>query len=137
MLLDYSLPDMHGEQLLRRIKARGKQVSFVVATGHGSESVAVEMMKHGAYDYVVKGAAFMLLLPAVVDRALERVRQAERLAETEEELRRAHDELERRVEQRTAELAEVNRRLRIEIDERKRAEDRAQQHLAELAHVAG
>jgi C4-dicarboxylate-specific signal transduction histidine kinase len=136
MLLDYSLPDMHGEQLLRQIKERGKQVSFVVATGHGSESVAVDMMKRGAYDYVVKGAAFILLLPAVVDRALERVRQAKRLAETEEELRRAHDELERRVEQRTAELADVNRRLRIEIDERQRAEDRAQQHLAELAHVA-
>jgi C4-dicarboxylate-specific signal transduction histidine kinase len=136
MLLDYSLPDMHGEQLLRQIKARGKHVSFVVATGHGSESVAVEMMKQGAYDYIVKGAAFMLLLPPVIDRALERVRQARRLAEAEEEVRRAHDELERRVEQRTAELAEVNRLLRIEIDERRRAEDRAQQHLAELAHVA-
>jgi C4-dicarboxylate-specific signal transduction histidine kinase len=136
MLLDYSLPDMHGEQLLRQIKASGKQVSFVVATGHGSESVAVEMMKHGAYDYVVKGAAFMLLLPAVVDRALERVGQAKRLVEAEEELRRAHEELERRVELRTAELADVNRRLRVEIDERRRAEDRAQQHLAELAHVA-
>ena len=136
MLMDYSLPDMHGEQLLRRIEARGKQVPFVVATGHGSERVAVEMMKHGAHDYVVKGAAFMLLLPAVVDRALERVRQAKRLAETEEELLQAREELERRVEQRTAELASVNRRLRIEIDERKRAEDRAQEHLAELAHVA-
>jgi C4-dicarboxylate-specific signal transduction histidine kinase len=136
MLLDYSLPDMHGEQLLHRIEARGKPVPFVVATGHGSESVAVEMMKHGAYDYVIKGATFMLMLPAVVDRALQRVRQAERLAETEEELRQAQEELECRVEQRTAELAEANRRLRIEIDERKRAEDRAQQHLAELAHVA-
>ena len=30
---------------------------FVVATGHGSESVAVEMMKRGAYDYLVKGAS--------------------------------------------------------------------------------
>jgi C4-dicarboxylate-specific signal transduction histidine kinase len=136
MVLDYSLPDMHGEQLLRRIEARGRHVPFVVATGHGSERVAVEMMKLGAYDYVVKGAAFMLLLPAVVDRAVARVRQVKRLAEAEEELRRAHDELERRVEQRTAELAEANRRLRIEIEERKRAEDRAQQHLAELAHVA-
>ena len=136
MLLDYSLPDMHGEQLLRCIEARGKRVSFIVATGHGSESVAVEMMKLGAYDYIVKDAAFLKFLPAVVDRALERVRQAERLAETEEQLRRAHDDLERRVEQRTAELAEANHRLRVEIDERRRAEDRAQQHLAELAHVA-
>jgi C4-dicarboxylate-specific signal transduction histidine kinase len=136
MLLDYSLPDMHGEHLLRCIEARGKRVAFVVATGHGNESVAVEMMKHGAYDYVVKGAAFLKLLPAVVDRALERVRQAERLAEAEEKLRQAHDELERRVEQRTAELAEANRRLRVEIEERRNAEERSQQHLAELAHVA-
>ena len=136
MVLDYSLPDMHGEQLLRCIEARGKRVSFIVATGHGSETVAVEMMKRGAYDYIVKGAAFLKLLPAVVDRALDQVRQSERLAETEEQLHLAHEELERRVERRTAELAEANNRLRIEIDERRRAEDRVQQHLAELAHVA-
>ena len=136
MLLDYSLPDMRGEQLLERIEALGKRVPFVVATGHGSESVAVEMMKRGAYDYLVKGATFMKLLPVVVDQALERVRQAERLAEAEERLRRAHEELEQRVRQRTAELAETNRRLRVEMDERRRAEDLVLQHQAELAHVA-
>jgi C4-dicarboxylate-specific signal transduction histidine kinase len=93
-------------------------------------------MKHGAHDYVVKGTAFLRLLPAVVDRALQRVQQSERLAAAEEELRRAHDDLERRVEQRTAELAEVNRRLHVEMDERRNAEQRAREHLAELAHVA-
>ena len=136
MLLDYSLPDMDGEQLLERMESLGRRVPFVVATGHGSESVAVEMMKRGACDYLVKGATFMKLLPAVVDQALERVRQAERLAEAEEQLRRAHDELEQRVRQRTAELAEANRRLRVEMEERRRAEEQVQQHQAELAHVA-
>jgi len=136
MLLDYSLPDMRGEQLLERIEGLGKRVPFVVATGHGSESVAVEMMKRGAYDYLVKGATFMKLLPVVVDQALERVRQAERLAEAEERLRQAHEELEQRVRQRTAELAEANHRLRVEMDERRRAEDQVLQHQAELAHVA-
>ena len=136
MLLDYSLPDMHGKQLLEQIESRGKHIPFVVATGHGSESVAVEMMKRGAYDYLVKGATFMKLLPAVIDRALERVRQAERLAETEEQLRQAHEELEQRVHQRTAELAEANQRLRVEMDERRRAEDQVHRHQAELAHVA-
>jgi C4-dicarboxylate-specific signal transduction histidine kinase len=136
MLLDYSLPDMPGGQLLQQIAAEGVRVPFIVATGHGSESVAVEMMKRGAYDYLVKGPAFMKLLPAVVDRSLERARQAERLVRAEEQLRQAHEELEQRVRQRTEELAEANRRLRLEMDERRRAEEQVQQHQAELAHVA-
>lgn len=135
MILDYSLPDMHGEQLLHGIESRGRRIPFVVATGHGSESVAVEMMKRGAYDYIVKGTSFLKLLPALVNRALERARQLQRLAKAEEELHRAHEELEQRVEQRTAELAEANQRLRVEMEERKHAEQLAQQHLAELAHV--
>jgi C4-dicarboxylate-specific signal transduction histidine kinase len=136
MLLDYSLPDMRAGQLLQQIAAGGVGVPFVVATGHGSESVAVEMMKQGAYDYLVKGPTFMKLLPAVIDRALERARQAERLARAEEQLRQAHEELEQRVRQRTEELAEANRRLLLEMDERRRAEEQVHQHQAELAHVA-
>ena len=136
MLLDYSLPDMRGGQLLQQIATEGVGVPFVVATGHGSESVAVEMMKRGAYDYLVKGPTFMKLLPAVIDRSLERARQTERLAQAEEQLRQAHEELEQRVQQRTEELAEANRRLRLEMDERRRAEEQVHQHQAELAHVA-
>ncbi|NLF09709.1 MAG: response regulator [Pirellulaceae bacterium] len=136
ILLDYSLPDMRGEQLLERLAAAGRSVPFVVATGHGSESVAVEMMKRGALDYLVKNASFLELLPAVVEQALERVRQAERLVEAEEQLRRAHEELENRVRLRTAELAEANRRLLIEMDERRRAVEQLHQHQAEFAHFA-
>ena len=136
MLLDYSLPDMRGEQLIERIQAQGRRVPFVVATGHGSESVAVEMMKRGAYDYLVKGATFMKLLPAVVNQALERGRQAQRLTQAEEQLHEAHEELEQRVLRRTAELAEANHRLRVEMEERRRAEEQVQQHQAELAHVS-
>lgn len=136
MLLDYSLPDMHGEQLLERIESAGRSVPFVVATGHGSEIVAVEMMKRGALDYLVKNASFLKLLPTVVSQALERVRQSERLAEAEEQLHRAHEELEHRVQQRTAELAEANQHLMVEMEERRRAEDQLRQHQAELAHVA-
>lgn len=136
ILLDYSLPDMRGEQLIEQIQAQGRRVPFVVATGHGSESVAVEMMKRGAYDYLVKGATFMQLLPPVVDQALERARQAQRLIQAEEQLREAHEELEQRVLRRTTELAEANHRLRVEMEERHRAEEQVQQHQAELAHVA-
>jgi C4-dicarboxylate-specific signal transduction histidine kinase len=136
MVLDYNLPDMQGEELLDRIEAAGRRVPFVVATAHGSELVAVEMMKRGAHDYLTKGASFIRLLPAVLEQSLARIRQAERLAETEERLRQAHQELERRVRQRTTELAEANRRLHAEMNERRRIEERSLQHQAELAHVA-
>lgn len=136
ILLDYSLPDMRGEQLIEEIKARGRRVPFVVTTGHGSESVAVAMMKRGAYDYLVKGEMFLKMLPAVVDHALELAEQSQRLIQAEAHLREAHEDLELRVQQRTAELAEANQRLRMEMEQRRRAEEQVQQHLAELAHVA-
>jgi C4-dicarboxylate-specific signal transduction histidine kinase len=135
MLLDYSLPDMRGEQLIEHLHAQGRNIPFVVATGHGNERVAVEMMKRGAIDYLVKNATFMELLPTVVAKAIARAEMAQRLVEAKEQLREAHEDLEIRVQQRTAELAEANRRLRLEIDERRRAEDQVQQHQAELAHV--
>jgi PAS domain S-box-containing protein len=56
--------------------------------------------------------------------------------EAEEQLRRAYDELEDRVRDRTAELADANVQLRLEMEERRRAEDEARQHQAELWHVA-
>ena len=108
MLLDYSLPDMLGEELLEQLDAQGIQVPFVVATGHGSETVAVEMMKRGARDYLIKGAAFMKLLPTVIDQALARLKQAERLVRAEAALRSAHDALEQ-LRRRQAELAHVDR----------------------------
>jgi two-component system sensor histidine kinase TtrS len=52
-----------------------------------------------------------------------------------EALERAHDELEERVEERTAQLAAAVEELRSEIVERERAEERARQHQSTLAHV--
>ncbi len=87
MLLDYSLPDMQGEELLEQLEAHGMKVPFVIATGHGSETVAVEMMRRGARDYMIKGASFLKLLPTVVRQTLVRLDQERRLAEAEEQLR--------------------------------------------------
>ncbi|HYW80456.1 MAG TPA: ATP-binding protein [Thermoguttaceae bacterium] len=136
MLLDYSLSDMRGEELLDRLDENDSGVPFIVATGNGSETVAVEMMKRGARNYLVKGSAFLELLPAVVHQTFVQLTQENRLAQAEDELRQAHAELEQRVQQRTAELAEANARLRVEMEERRRAEERARQHQSELAHVA-
>lgn len=54
----------------------------------------------------------------------------------EDQLRRARDELEQRVAERTAELTAANERLRSEMAERTRAEERERRHQGEMAHVA-
>ena len=68
VLLDYRLPDMSGLETLQKIRGRGGP-SVVMVTGMGSEEVAVEAMRAGAIDYVVKDQTYLKMLPEVVERA--------------------------------------------------------------------
>ncbi len=54
VVLDYALPGISGLDVLRRIAAQDPCIPVIMMTGHGSEQVAVEAMKAGARDYLVK-----------------------------------------------------------------------------------
>jgi DNA-binding NtrC family response regulator len=54
ILLDLHLPDMHGLYILRRVSEQRLPSAVVVITGHGSIQTAVEAMRAGAYDFLVK-----------------------------------------------------------------------------------
>ena len=54
VLLDYALPGINGLEVLKRIKSLDPHIPVILMTGHGSELVAVEAMKAGAYDYLIK-----------------------------------------------------------------------------------
>jgi signal transduction histidine kinase len=68
MLLDYSLPDMTGTDVLMAVTGRGAP-SVVMVTATGSESVAVDALRHGAVDYVIKDPDYLAALPHVIERA--------------------------------------------------------------------
>ena len=83
ILLDYSLPGMDGLTVFGRIVERGYDIPVIMVTGHGDENIAVEAMKKGAYDYVVKSGNYLKVLPSVVHKAVkqhEMEREKTRLA---------------------------------------------------------
>jgi two-component system response regulator AtoC len=52
--LDYSLPDMDGGELFKRIKSESPRTEVIVVSGQEDVKVAVGLLKEGAYDYIVK-----------------------------------------------------------------------------------
>lgn len=129
VLLDLSLPDSEGIDACIAVHEQSSAVPTVVLTGLDDEDLAIEAVKRGAQDYLVKGRIDSQLLCRSLRYAIERQR-------VEADLERARDELEVRVEQRTAELSEANRHLQCEIVEREKAEALAKLRQEELAHVA-
>jgi len=85
-LMDYRLPDMTARQIVDSLKDRKIDFPFIVMTGHGDEKVAVEMMKAGARDYIVKQGQFFELLPSVIKWVFKEL-------ETEKKLTKANNAL--------------------------------------------
>jgi len=52
--LDYSLPDMSGEEVLRKIKEYNSEIPVVMVSGQEDIKTAITLLKDGAYDYIVK-----------------------------------------------------------------------------------
>ena len=83
VILDIRMPGMDGIETLREIKKRFPLVEVMMLTGHGTTETAVEGMKIGAFDYLMKPASFDELLLKLEtarkrkDEQEERIRKAE------------------------------------------------------------
>lgn len=93
VLLDLKLPDYHGKDLIDRLDGLHDHVPFIIITGQGDERVAVEMMKRGALDYLVKDVNFLEFVPTVVRRALAQLDKEARLAAAEDDRKRLEREI--------------------------------------------
>src|SRR5436309_11821519 len=98
VISDYSMPRFSAPAALALILERGPDVPFIIVSGTVGEEVAVEAMRAGAHDYIVKGR--LTRLPAAVTRELRdaEVRRAhaqsqEKLLETRKRLDQATQQL--------------------------------------------
>ncbi len=95
VLCDYRLPGMSGVDVLKAMRKQGAETPFVIVTSAGSERVAVEAMQEGAYDYLVKDAAYDDLLPRIIQRSLDRFNERNERNRLEAERRQAQQALEK------------------------------------------
>jgi len=87
ILLDYSLPDMNGDQFIEQMNGSGMSIPFIMVTGCDDATLAARMMRFGACDYLLKDTNFLKRLPAVVDRTRHEAETLRSLRRTEQALR--------------------------------------------------
>lgn len=87
LLLDQKLPDMSGREVLTALAGRSLSVPFVMMTGQGDERLAVDMMKLGAADYLLKDTELLERLPGALERVFRTLETERRLSVAEEALR--------------------------------------------------
>ena len=137
VIVDHQMPGKDSMEVLHTLVAWSDIAPMVMINGQGDETVALEAMKLGAGDYIVKDVAgnYLTLLPAVVEQLLEQQRLAKEKAQAEESLHRTLEDLEDRVRARTAELQQTNAQLLAEIEERRRVEEVLRQQQARIQGI--
>ncbi len=116
IISDYIMPRFSGIAALKMARQHGSDIPFIIVSGKIGEETAVDAMKAGAHDYIVKGN-LSRLVPAV-DRELREAERRRKSREAEDELRRYREHLEEMVERRTGELRRMNAQLEDEIAKR-------------------
>jgi len=91
VILDYSLPGMNGLEVLYEINQGGTKPPVVMVTGQGDEAVAVEAMKNGAQDYIVKISNYHEALPVSIERVIRQDRMRRQLEEASLRGRRLYE----------------------------------------------
>jgi two-component sensor histidine kinase/CheY-like chemotaxis protein len=123
ILVDFELPDATVINFLEELKRQSCMtcVPVVVLSALGDETIAVQVMKSGAQDYLVKNRLTREALNRAANTVMERVR-----------LMRQIEQHQQNIQQRTIELEKANILLRSEITERMRIENELRQSEAKI-----
>jgi len=120
VICDYNIPIYNGLEVIQTILTAESPPPTIMITGEGSEKLAVEAMKLGVGDYVVKDyeGRYIELIPTIIRRVLKQHNLAIDKELAEEALKAAKEDLELKVKKRTKELDRANIELKRELNER-------------------
>ncbi|MCP3961779.1 MAG: response regulator [bacterium] len=125
VLLDYKLPDMTGLEFIAALGDRIKTLPVIVVTGYADTKVAVEILKAGAADYVIKDTELVFLqqLPKTVQSTLERF-----------DLKRQNEAAQERIEKQARDLLAQSKALEEARDQADQANRAKSEFLTNLSH---
>ncbi len=87
VLLDHEMPGGYGVDWISRLLEACPYTAVILVTGAGNEEIAVEAMKRGAMDYLVKSQISVAEMHDAIANAVEKVRMREKIAVQEQMLR--------------------------------------------------
>ena len=101
VFVDQTLPRYDGLEVIRALASRGPLPPMIMITGTGDETVAVEAMKLGTSDYIVKDVdgGYLSLLPSVIQKVLQQRRALAEKEQAEAALKREQEKFQTLVEQ--------------------------------------
>ena len=135
VLLDVMMPDLDGREVLRRIRTVHSAVALpvIMVTAKTQSEDVVEALSLGANDYITKPVDFAVAL-ARVQTQVGRKQAEDQVWRANEALKRANEDLELRVSERTAELVESNGRLMLARERAEAANRSKDEFLANMSH---
>ncbi len=139
VLLDQRMQEMDGIETYKNIRPLAEPyMPMIMLTAHGSIKLALAFLQVGGVDFEEKPVDFTIL-QIKIERAIqssEKIRrEVMQRKNAEVSLKIAHDELEKRVRERTADLLMANDKLKKQMAARKQAEKDLKQKEVELRHA--
>lgn len=89
--LDYNLPDMTGLEVLRQVKEFNPDIPVVIVSGQQDLATAIELLKKGAYDYILKDQDTKERLWNITRNIRENVKLKQKIADLEEEIGKKYE----------------------------------------------
>ncbi|HXU27593.1 MAG TPA: response regulator, partial [Bacteroidia bacterium] len=89
--LDYRLPDMDGKEVLSKIKTHNPNIEVLVISAQDNIETAVELLKHGASDYIVKEKDIRERLLTVINNIHKNLYLKNRISYLEKEVQKKYN----------------------------------------------